>query len=909
MTSDERCSILVNSKILNWGKRLPAILFFVLLAITAIAWQYASKTVKNAMKERARKEAQATVSALDYNFGMAIGILNGLQGLFAASHTIERDEFNEYVNITAPFIRFPGLVGLRYIQRVPNEEREAFIKSMKFDTSLESSGYPAFQIHPQGLREEYYVMKYRQPYSANDKSLGFDVLTDSARREMLEKARDTGKPTATNRIVLLQDEGKDETGLIIALPIYRNKSSQATVEERRAALLGFVTAAFRIRDLFSGIVAQNHTPHLHLQIFDRSNVFKENMLFDSHPVNAPLSLSEEVLVESGLNVANRRWKLCFYFPKQVSLKGVDAFLPMAVLLTGLLLSFLITGLLGLQIYFRRRAESMAAKITDELRSSEEHLRLVANISNDVLWELDFLSSKVKWGKGLEKVLGYSPDTPTDMAWLTERVHPEDRQRIEKSLEDTLKYGDTFWSAEFRLKKADGAYIHIYDRAYLVYPELGKPSKMIGAIMDITQRKQGEEMLKRTNEELVKRERALLNVLSDLKKSHEHGRKVQEQLFQSQKMEAIGQLAGGIAHDFNNLLTVINGYAELAIRKLDKNHSLHVIVEEIQKAGTRAAALTQQLLAFSRRQIIQPKVLNLNDLILEMNKMNTRLLMESVEMETFPGQDLWPIKADPGQLQQTVMNLVVNASDAMQNKGKLTIETKNVVLDAIYAEKHPGVSPGEYVLLAISDTGCGMSQEVQKRIFEPFFTTKGPEKGTGLGLATVFGIVKQSGGTIEVYSELGKGTTFKLYFPRLRLAGNANPTRPVEENIPLPRGNETILLVEDEESVRSLALRVLETQGYRVLEASNGEEALQVLGENPEIKIHLLFSDAIMPKMDGSVLIERLRAVYPELKCLLTSGHTDNAVSRQNIFESNIQFLQKPYSIRDLARKVREVLDG
>jgi two-component system cell cycle sensor histidine kinase/response regulator CckA len=381
---------------------------------------------------------------------------------------------------------------------------------------------------------------------------------------------------------------------------------------------------------------------------------------------------------------------------------------------------------------------------------------------------------------------------------------------------------------------------------------------------------------------------------------------EEQLRQSQKLEAIGQLAGGVAHDFNNLLTAINGYSALALRRVGPDHAISSYLEEIKKAGDRAANLTRQLLAFGRKQLLQPLAINLNDIVGDMIKLLKRLIGEHVQLVTVPGTDLKQIKADPGQLEQVLVNLVVNARDAMPRGGTVTIETANTTLDGAYARKHVGVTPGEYVMLAVSDTGTGMDQDTRLRVFEPFFTTKEKGKGTGLGLSTVYGIVRQSGGNVWVYSELGKGTTFKVYLPQIE--DEVAERAAAKEDLTRHRGTETVLLVEDEDMVRKLTIELLEESGYVVLEANGGERAMELFTAHPE-RIDLLITDVVMPRMSGKEVAEQLRNVHPETKVLFMSGYTDEAIVHHGIVDSHIAFIQKPFSENALTRKVREVLDS
>ncbi len=383
------------------------------------------------------------------------------------------------------------------------------------------------------------------------------------------------------------------------------------------------------------------------------------------------------------------------------------------------------------------------------------------------------------------------------------------------------------------------------------------------------------------------------------------KRLEQQFRQAQKMDAFGQLAGGVAHDFNNLLTVILGYSDMLLEGLRPGHPDREVVGEIHKAGERAASLTRQLLAFSRQQLLEPKVLNLNAVVADAETMLRRLLGEDVRFATATAPALRPVKVDAGQMEQVILNLCVNARDAMPRGGQLTVETANADLDDEFSRSRPEVKPGRYVLLAVSDTGCGMPPDVQARVFEPFFTTKGPGKGTGLGLATVYGIVKQSGGFVYVYSEMGRGTTFRVYLPAVEQAVPAGGSGPVAW--PPARGSETVLVVEDEDAVRDIVRLALRSQGYTVLEASRGAEAVRVAAAHAG-PIHLLVTDVVMPEMGGRELSERLARTRPGLKVMYLSGYTDDAVVRHGVLESQSHFLQKPFTPGKLAAKIRQVLD-
>jgi two-component system cell cycle sensor histidine kinase/response regulator CckA len=382
------------------------------------------------------------------------------------------------------------------------------------------------------------------------------------------------------------------------------------------------------------------------------------------------------------------------------------------------------------------------------------------------------------------------------------------------------------------------------------------------------------------------------------------KRLEEQLLQSQKMEAVGRLAGGVAHDFNNLLVAINGYSELTLRRLPEGDPLRRNLEEIRKAGERAAALTRQLLAFSRKQVLQPKVVSLNDVVADIDKILRRVIGEDLELATVPDPGLGHVKADPNMLEQVVLNLCVNARDAMPRGGHLTVETENVFLEDEYAARHVGVRPGAYVVLSVTDTGTGMDEETRRRVFEPFFTTKEVGKGTGLGLSTVYGIVRQSGGNVCVYSEVGRGSVFKVYLPRVDAP--SKECAPERDSLALPAGEEKILLVEDDRLVRNVAREIITLQGYTVLEAATQAEALRHCAANPDIA--LLLTDVVMPQVNGKELAGRLTALLPAMHVLFMSGYSETVV-HDGVLEEGLNFIQKPFTPAALLRKLREVLDS
>lgn len=504
--------------------------------------------------------------------------------------------------------------------------------------------------------------------------------------------------------------------------------------------------------------------------------------------------------------------------------------------------------------------------------AENAVRFQAQIIDqihDAVISTDLRGYVTSWNIGAEGVFCYTKDE-VRRRHISFLYPPEEYDRIEKGIARSIRTQETY-STEARATRKDGTKLFVHVSFSRLCDETGDLRGIIAYHMDITKNKE-----------------------------------LEEQLRQSQKMEAIGQLAGGVAHDFNNLLTVIQGYSEVALLKTRPEDPLREHFMKIHEAARRAGGLTHQLLAFSRRQVLELEALDLNKTVEDLHGMLRRVIGEDIELDTVLEKDLWRVKADPRQMEQMIINFAVNARDAMPMGGRLTIETANVRLDDSYTGEHLDVTPGPYVMLSVSDTGTGISREIMEHIFEPFFTTKEKGKGTGLGLSMVYGTVKQSGGTISVYSEIDCGTAFKVYLPRTtELQENTE-----KDGIPAqaPSGNETILLVEDDKAVRELSVRILAMQGYQVLEAPSPQEAIRV-AQTYEKTIDMVFTDIVMPQMSGKELAVHLRAFLPNLRLLYMSGYTDQSVVRHGVLEEGAFFIQKPFTVEGLAKKVREVLDS
>jgi PAS domain S-box-containing protein len=519
-----------------------------------------------------------------------------------------------------------------------------------------------------------------------------------------------------------------------------------------------------------------------------------------------------------------------------------------------------------------------------LQKSQEQYRLIAENTSDLICMVDTHGNYTYLSPSYRDVLGYAPESLVGQNCLN-LLHPEDRKKAEaEALRSASNPNAVDGTIEVRVKHKNGKWKVFDTLVNWTYDSHGRRQYGIFVSRDITERKQTELTLRESEEKL---------------------RQSEDQLRMSQKLEAVGQLAGGVAHDFNNLLTVISGYSELVLNRLNDGDDNRGKVEEIKRAADRAASLTRQLLAFSRKQMLQPRLFDLNHLVSDMTKMLRRLIGENIEMTTVIGEAA-PINADPGQIEQVLMNLVVNARDAMPKGGRLTIETARVEIDDAYASTHLSVHTGPYVMLAVSDTGCGMDGDTQKHIFEPFFTTKEQGKGTGLGLSTVYGIIKQSGGHIWLYSEPAQGTVFKVYLPIAAETQADATVAPVRAA--LPRGTETILIVEDEPQIRNLAFDCLVYYGYDVLSSANGVEALELM-ERLKRPVDLVLTDVVMPKLSGRELSERIRAIQPTAKVLFMSGYTNDSVVNHGILDGASWFIQKPFTLDSLVRRVRQVLDS
>jgi len=977
---------------------------YVVLACTLLltfgAWRYADRTVRASEQERFDRVVAMSRGAIDRRLEAYLQILMGVRALFASSHKVERAEFRSYVAGLALEDHYPSIRGLSWVPRVAAAAR------VSHEAQMRQGGAPSgYEIHPAGTQAEYHPIAFIEPAEAYEpRWFGLDAASRPENREAMERARDTGGAAMGQRLTLFRQDGG--SGVVVFVPVYRGARPPATAEERRQSLEGFTAASFRpdlmMGELFGATLAEP----VDMELFDAPEPSPDRIIYDRDPAAAgsPRELTRTVPVVFG----GQTWTLrVSTLPAFHSL--AERLVPYWVLGSGLLISVLafVTTLL------QTRALTAARRLGADLQTAERRLRranerfeLAASAVGSAIYDWNLQHGTVAWTQGLTALGGYPlEEIESTYEWWIERVHPDDRPRVHERVQANAVTGHDF-EAEYRFRARDGHYLDVLDRGRFVRDAGGRSVRIVGSMIDVSDRKRGEAVLResearhravlgsamdafvemdhegaviefnpaaermfgRAREDVLGRELAALIIPEPFRDAHRHGLarylatgehallggrvevnalradgtefpveltvtvvriagsptfsayvrdlteqkradqargSLEMQLQQAQKMEAVGRLAGGVAHDFNNLLTVISGRAHMLLSRLKPGEPMHRDVDLIQKTSQRAVALTSQLLAFSRKQVVQPRVLELGPLVADLVPMLQRMIGENMELTVDPVDGTGRVKADPGQMQQVLMNLAVNARDAMPAGGRIRVSIRDVEVDEAAALHQPNLPPGPYVALAVSDSGTGMSAETAAHIFEPFFTTKEQGKGTGLGLSTVYGIVEQSHGHIGVQSELDHGTTFTIHLPRAEEApaAGAGPTDAARR---LRTTSRTVLVVDDEPEVLELAVEILKRVGYSVLEAADGAAALE-LARRHEGKIHLLVTDMVMPGISGRDLAERLRALRNALPVLYISGYVQDAAVRAALGSEHSAFVAKPFTPELFTDRVRELL--
>ena len=666
-------------------------------------------------------------------------ILLGGAALFDASEVVTREKWSTFTQYQRVEKQLPGTQGFGFSLLVPRAELTRHIQEIR------SEGFPEYNVKPDGEREIYVPVIYLYPFSGlNLSAFGFDSFSESVRRAGMERARDTNSAVLSGKVLLVQETGKDvQPGTLMYVPVYRRGMPRDSIEQRRNAIYGWVCNVYRMNDLIRGILGGSNlekAQRLHLRIFDGEQPSPQGLLYESCPSeNGGLRNGVRFTRQIPVSFNGHYWALSFT-QTGGGLFAAEYTKAWLILVCGVLISLLLFTLILVLLNTRARAQLMAEKLTVDLRAERQRMASIIQGTNVGTWEWNVQTGNIVLNNIWAQIIGYTLDelAPISIKTWETLTHPDDVKHSGEMLERHFSGEIPFYDCECRMKHKDGHWVWIQDRGQLITrTDDGKPLMMFGTHSDISESKRAEE------EKL----------------------KIEAQLRQTQKLESIGQLAGGVAHDFNNMLSVINGYSDMLLGEMNPSDPKYERVQEIHKAAEHSVELTKQLLAFARRQPIAPKVLDFNDTIAGMIKMLQRLIGENIELILKPAANLWKVKMDPSQVNQILANLIVNARDAISGIGKITIETGNAELDESSCEMHPDFIPGKYVVLSVSDNGCGMDNKTIEHIFEPFFTTKKVGEGTGLGLATVFGIVTQNNGYINTCSEPGKGTTFNIYLPR------------------------------------------------------------------------------------------------------------------------------------------------
>ncbi|HJR01332.1 MAG TPA: CHASE domain-containing protein [Methylomirabilota bacterium] len=967
------------------------------LLLTFAVWRYAERTVRASEQERFDRVVGMSRAAIDRRLESYLQILMGVRALFASSTAVERAEFRSFVAGLSLETRYPSIRGMSWVPRVPAASRAAH------EALMRRGGAPAgYEIHPVEGQAEFHPVAFLEPAEAYEaRWFGLDAATRPENREAMERARDTGGAAMSQRLALFrQGEG---SGFVIFLPLYRGARPPATVEERRQSFEGFVAATFRPDRLMDDLFGASRGEPVDLELFDAPAASPGRLIYDRTPgAPGPRELSRTVPVVFG----GQTWTLRLAtLPAFHSL--TERLVPYWVLGSGLLISvlaFVITLLQTRALTAARRLGADLQAAERRLRRANERFELASSAVGSAIYDLSLPHGTMTWTQGLTEMCGYRLDEiDATYDWWIERVHPDERARVEARFQAAMADGHDF-EADYRFRARDGLYLDVLSRGRFVRDAGGRPVRVVGSMADVSERKRGESVLRdsetrhrtvlesamdafvgmdregrliefnpaaermfgHARADVIGRELAELIIPPSFRDAHRRGLarylatgehsllggrvevsaqradgtefpveltvtvvkmegpptfnayirdlteqkradaargSLEMQLQQAQKMEAVGRLAGGVAHDFNNLLTVISGRAHMLLSRLKPGEPMHRDVDLIQKTSQRAVALTSQLLAFSRKQVVQPRVLELGPLVADLLPMLQRMIGENMELTVEPVEGTGRVKADPSQMQQVLMNLAVNARDAMPDGGRIRVSIRDVLVDEAAALHQSNLPPGPYVALAVSDTGTGMSAETAAHIFEPFFTTKEQGKGTGLGLSTVYGIIEQSRGHIEVQSVLGRGTTFTIHLPRVEEAPAAPPP---DAGRRLRTTSRTVLVVDDEPEVLELAAEILKRVGYSVLEAPDGAAALEVARRH-EGEIHLLVTDMVMPGMSGRDLTERLRAIRNALPVLYISGYVQDGAARTALGSEHSAFVAKPFTPEVFTDRVRELL--
>jgi PAS domain S-box-containing protein len=984
------------------------------LAATYSAWHEANQRLSAFQQTEFDYAARQTVRRIEQRMAIYEQVERSTQAFLLGSMDVDEADFRLFIQSLRLDENFPGIQGVALAKLLAPSDVDAHVAAMQ-------KSQPSYLVHPDGARAEYSSITHIEPLSGlNLRAPGFDMLTEPRRRAAMELARDTGKAAASAKVRLIQEDGKvEQAGLVMYLPVYRRGTPVATLEQRRANLVGWVGAPFRMDDLLNGL-RRERAGDISVAIHDGTEVTESSLLYRSDPTGSAEAHHRATFnAMRSISVGGRPWTLVLGSSSMLE-RRLESDRPSVIALIGSVASALLALLVWTLASGRGRALALAGAATDQLRDSEFRWKYALEGAGDGVWDWTRGSEAIVFSKRWKEMLGYDDgDIAGRVSECQRLLHPDDWPAVDAILRAYLDSTDGNYEAEFRMRCKDGSWRWILTRGMAVTRDAaGKPLRMIGTHTDITRSREDADSLRNANARLAAEQLrvqvildhshdAFIAVAHDGRitdwnaKAHamfgwsaaeavgqnvatlivpEHGRaahnagfqrfvrsgeatlsrnvievtglhrsgrqiplelaiagfpeqaghavsafvrdvseRKRAQLFEAertraleeartalhhaQKLESVGKLTGGIAHDFNNVLHIIGGNVQLLQLLSGHDERIKKRLVSVQDAVDRGAKLSSQLLAFARKQPLQPVAVNARRVLHNMDDLLQRAIGEQVTISIASAPGLWNSLADPGHLENVILNLAINARDAMPAGGTLKIDLRNVTLRTDQAPGWIDAIPGDYVRLAISDSGVGMPPEVMALAFEPFFTTKPVGQGTGLGLSMAYGFVKQSNGHIHIESEAGQGTTVVIHLPRSDAPDDDMPA-PAPPNA--VGGKETVLVVEDDPEVKATAIGILSQLGYRVLDAHDGESALNVLRSGAAIDV--LFTDVVMPGPVSSTEMAAIaRQLLPSIAVLYTSGYTQNALLTGGRLDDGVQLLGKPYRREQLAQKIREVL--
>lgn len=866
---------------------LAAVVLIVALLVTAMVWLNARRAVYHDLQNEFDYRVREAVDRLDQRMAVYQEVLRSTQGFLGGRIDVDPRDFRDYVANLALEQHFPGIQGLAVAKLFPADELGRHVAAMR------RAGYRHYAVHPGGARERYSAITRIEPFTAmNRRAFGFDMLTEPRRRDAMLASGDSGRAIMSAMLNLIQESGEAvQSGFVMYLPVYQRDMPLETVAQRRAALRGWVGAPFRMNDLMAGLYGER-SGDLHIRIYDSTQMDPAQLLYDSRPETGGVPLYRAL---RRIAVAGRLWTIAIDSGPGFE-AGLNRSRLTSIAFSGITLALLLATLVWMLASARRRALAVAMDMTRKLRASEFRWKYALEGAGEGVWDFNLDSGHVLYSSRWKEMLGYTGDdvTPDRAAW-EKRIHPDDLARTMHALEECIAGHTNQFAEEFRMCCRDGTWKWVLSRGMVVNRTAdGVARRMIGTQSDITQRKQAEE-----------REAQRIDALD----------KARVALAHAQRLESVGKLTGGVAHDFNNTLQVISGNLQLLQTTGNADPQAERLLSSAMAAVDRGARLSSQLLAFARRQPLQPAVVNLNRLLDSMEELLQRALGDGVRIVRESPPDLWNILIDPARLENVILNLALNARDAMNGRGILTLRLCNVEptdMPGAFAAEAPeraGDKARQGVLMSMSDTGSGMTRDVLEQAFEPFFTTKEEGRGTGLGLSMAHGFVIQSGGKISIDSTPGKGTTVSVHF--LRSTEPEAALVPPEDAVLSPvetlnAADATVLVVEDNASVREMVVNALSSLGYRILQAGDAQSALAILERGEPVD--LLFTDVVMPgPLASRELARRAREIDPSIAVLFTSGYARNAITRDGRLEPDVNLLSKPYRIQELAATIAALL--